>query len=139
MRKCQKCRLGCSGLNFSWAGIKSSSTQSAKQEWAAASDTRRQGNYKNGKIEFYKKFKSQIGTKISVKRGAKIKKMIMHQLKRYWIKIIKLAWSNIRAEVPWNEGWPRRIQNTLNPGQGKRRRSIHRGRWSFALRHTSQS
>jgi hypothetical protein len=54
--------------------MKSSSTQSAKQEWAAASDTRRQGNYKNGKIEFDKKIKSQFGTKISVKRGAKNKK-----------------------------------------------------------------
>jgi hypothetical protein len=54
--------------------MKSSSTQSAKQEWAAASDTKRQGNYKNGKIEFFFKIKSQIGTKISVKRGAKNKK-----------------------------------------------------------------
>ncbi len=43
--------------------MKSSSTQSAKQEWAAASDTRQQGNYKNGKIEFFLKIKSKLAQK----------------------------------------------------------------------------
>ena len=54
--------------------MKSSSTQSAKQEWAAASDTRRQGNYKNGKIEFDKKIKSQFGTQNKCKKRGQNKK-----------------------------------------------------------------
>jgi NAD+--asparagine ADP-ribosyltransferase len=43
------------------------------------------------RLSSIKKLSRNLAHKISVKRGAKIKKMIMHELKRYWMKIIKLA------------------------------------------------
>ncbi len=43
------------------------------------------------RLSSIKKLSRNLAQKISVKRGPKIKKMIMHELKRYWIKIIKLA------------------------------------------------